>query len=377
LLLKELAKSGVMLRIFQINLRLKGQMTKIAIIGCGYWGPNYIRTFNELPSSNVCLCCDIDVDRLNYVKGIYPFIKTTTDYTDILRNSKIDAVCISTPASTHYEMAKESLLYGKHVLIEKPLALSVKDGEDLVEIAKDQKKILMVGHVYIYHPAIQKLKDYIQNGELKDLYYLYSVRTGLGPVRRDVNAMWDLAPHDISIYLHLLDQMPKNVSARGASYLQNGIEDVVLLSMEFRRKIMGYIHVSWLDAYKVRKLTVVSKRKMIVFDDTNSSEKLKIFDQGVFMREPSTYGEFLLQVRTGDIHVPKIESTEPLRNQCMDFIECIEKNVNPIANGEDGLKTVRVLEAAQRSLEKNGASTNVQSYDLAKLDTAIAGSNSV
>jgi len=335
-------------------------MIKIAVIGCGYWGPNYVRTFNELPSSSVCLCCDIDVDRLNYIKGIYPFVKITTRYGDILKNPNVDAVCISTPASTHYRMVKESLLCGKHVLVEKPLTLNVKEGEDLVKIAEDQKRVLMVGHVYIYHPAVQKVKDYIQNDELKDLYYLYSVRTGLGPIRRDANAMWDLAPHDVSIYLHLLDQMPKNVSARGASYLQNGIEDVVLLSMEFPRKIMGYAHVSWLDAYKMRKLTIVSKGKMIVFDDANSNEKLKIFNQGVATREPSTYGEFLLQVRTGDIYIPKIESTEPLRNQCMDFIECIEKNVNPIANGEEGVKTVKVLEAAQRSLEKGGASVNVQ-----------------
>jgi predicted dehydrogenase len=335
-------------------------MIRIAVIGCGYWGPNYVRTFNELPLSSVRLCCDIDVIRLNYIKRIYPFVKTTTNYVDILKNPKIDAVCISTPASTHYKMAKESLLYGKHVLVEKPLTLSVKDGEDLVKIAKDQKRVLMVGHVYLYHPTVQKMKDYIQNEEFKDLYYLYSVRTGLGPIRRDVNAMWDLAPHDVSIYLHLLDQMPKNVSARGASYLQNGIEDVVLLYMEFPGKVMGYIHVSWLDAYKVRKMTIVCKGKMLVFDDTNSSEKLKIFDQGVATGEPSTYGEFLLQVRTGDIYIPKIESTEPLRNQCMDFIECIEKNVNPKANGEEGLKIVKVLEAAQRSLEKGGASINVQ-----------------
>ena len=335
-------------------------MIKIAVIGCGYWGPNYIRTFNELPSSSVYLCCDIDVDRLNYIKRIYPFVNITTNYADILKNPKIDAVCISTPASTHYEIAKESLLHGKHVLVEKPLTLSVNDGEDLIKIAKDQKRILMVGHVYLYHPAVQKIKSYIKNGKLGDLYYLYSVRTGLGPIRRDVNAMWDLAPHDVSIYLHLLDQMPKNVSARGASYLQNGIEDVVLLYMEFPGKVMGYIHVSWLDAYKVRKMTIVCKGKMLVFDDTNSSEKLKIFDQGVATGEPSTYGEFLLQVRTGDIYIPKIESTEPLRNQCMDFIECIEKNVNPKANGEEGLKIVKVLEAAQRSLEKGGASINVQ-----------------
>jgi len=336
-------------------------MIKIAVIGCGYWGPNYVRTFNELPLSSVCLCCDIDANRLNYIKRIYPFVKTTTNYVDILENPKIDAVCISTPASTHYEMAKESLLYGKHVLVEKPLTLSVKDGEDLVKITKDQKKVLMVGHVYLYHPAVRWIKNYIQGNKFENLYYLYSIRTGLGPVRTDVNAMWDLAPHDISIYLHLLEEMPTKVNARGASYLQNGIEDVVSLSMEFSKRIMGYIHVSWLDPYKVRKLTVVSEGKMLVFDDTNPLEALKIHDKGISVGEPATYGEFLIQARAGDILIPKIDSSEPLKNQCLDFLKCIEKNTNPLANGKEGLKVVRILEAAQESLKRRGALINVLS----------------
>jgi len=334
-------------------------MIRIAIIGCGYWGPNYIRTFNELPLAKVSLCCDIDGDRVKRIKEIYPFVKASTKYVDVVKNPEIDAVCISTPASTHYDLTKESLLHGKHVLVEKPLALSVKEGDELVKIAEEQDRILMVGHVYLYHPVVQKLKEYIQNDELNDLYYLYSLRTGLGPIRRDANAMWDLAPHDISIYLHLLDQLPKNVSARGASYLQDGVEDVVVLSMEFSRRIMGYVHVSWLDAYKVRKLTIVSKSKMIVFDDTSSGEKMKVFSQGVVPLEPSTYGEFLLQVRTGDIHVPKIDPIEPLRNQCSDFIGCIERNLSPISNGNDGVKVVRVLEAAQKSLRNRGAAIDV------------------
>jgi len=335
-------------------------MVTIAVIGCGYWGPNYVRTFNELPSSNVCSCCDLDVTRLNYVKGIYPFIKTTTNHLRILDNPRIDAVCVSTPASTHYGIVKESLLHGKHVLVEKPLTLNVKEGEDLMKTAQDQNRILMIGHVYLYHPAVQKVKNIIQNNELGELHYLHSVRTGLGPIRRDVNAMWDLAPHDISIYLHLLGQIPKNVSARGASYLQNNVEDVVSLSMEFPRKIMGFIHVSWLDARKTREMTIVGKTKMVVFNDTNSNEKLKIYHQGVATREPSTYGEFLLQVRTGDIFAPKIESTEPLRKQCMDFVECIEKGSEPLSNGKEGLKVLKVLEAAQLSLKNDGSLVEIK-----------------
>jgi predicted dehydrogenase len=331
------------------------QMVKVAVVGCGYWGPNYVRTFNELPSSSVSLLCDINTERLKQIKRIYPFIKITTNLPEILENSKIDAVCVSTPASTHYKIVKESLLHGKHVLVEKPLTLNVKEGEDLVKIAQDQKRILMVGHVYLYHPAVQKVKSFIQNGELNNLYYLHSIRTGLGPIRRDTNAMWDLAPHDISIYMYLLDQMPKNISARGASYLQDGIEDVVSLSMEFQRQIMGYIHVSWLDAYKIRKLTIVSKNKMVEFDDTNSNEKLKIFNQGVSPQEPSTYGEFLLQVRTGDIYIPKIEPLEPLRNQCLDFIKCVENNIDPLATGIEGVKVVKVLNAAKASLNGNSS----------------------
>lgn len=333
-------------------------MVNIAVIGCGYWGPNYVRTFSELPSSKVSVCCDLDSNRLDYIKGMYPLVKTTTNYHDLLQDPEIDAVSVSTPASTHYEIAKESLLLGKHVLVEKPLTLSVKEGKELLSIAQKQMKVLMVGNVYLYHPAVQKVKSYLSSENI-ELYYLYSIRTGLGPIRRDTNALWDLAPHDISIFLYLLGQMPQNASVRGASYLQNGIEDVAVMALEFPRNIMGYIHVSWLDPYKVRKLTIVSNSKMLVFDEGNSIEPLKIFDRGVSKLEASSYGEFLLEVRGGDIYAPKIESAEPLRRMCADFVECIDKGANPISNGEVGLKTVRILEAAQRSLKNKGAPVNV------------------
>ena len=335
-------------------------MINIAVIGCGYWGPNYIRIFSGLPSATVSHCCDIDTAKLSSIKSIYPTVATTTRYQDILENAKIDAVCISTPASTHYTIGREALLNGKHVLIEKPLALSSEDAQALVRLARKEDRILMVGHVYLYHPAVQKIKSYFSEGQFDDLYYLYSARTGLGPVRRDTNAMWDLAPHDLSIYLYLLGEMPKNVSANGACHLQDGIEDMVLLAIEFPRKVMGYIHASWLDPYKSRRLTIVGKSKMLLFEDTNPTEKIKIFDQKEVEQEARTYGEFLLQERSGDIHIPKIESAEPLRNECMQFIQCIEENADPITNGEEGLQIVKILEAAEKSLKSSGVPVAVE-----------------
>lgn len=279
---------------------------------------------------------------------------TTTKYQDIFDNRKIDAVCISTPASTHYEIGRKALLSGKHVLIEKPLALSSEHAKALVGLARKEERILMVGHVYLYHPAVQKIKSYFDDGEFDDLYYLYSARTGLGPVRRDTNAMWDLAPHDLSIYTYLLGETPKSVSANGACHLQNGIEDVVMLVLEFPRKVMGYVHASWLDPYKSRRLTIVGKSKMLLFEDTNPTEKIKIFDRQEVEQEAHSYGEFLLQDRSGDIHIPKIESTEPLRNECVQFIQCINTNTDAISNGEEGLQIVKILEAADRSLKNRG-----------------------
>lgn len=334
-------------------------MIRVAVIGCGYWGPHYLRVFNELEGARTSLCCDLDAERLVQIKARYPSVGTTTNHREILLDQEIDAVCISTSASSHYELAKECLTHGKHVLVEKPMALSVKDAEELVSTARKEGLILMVGHIYLYHPAVQRIKRYLTEAQLEDLYYLYSVRTGLGPIRADTNALWDLAPHDISMFLYLLDRMPINVSARGASYLQHGIEDVVSLSMEFPGKAMGYAHVSWLDPYKLRRLTIVSKDKMILFDDASSDEKLKILDQGFLKRDASTYGEFLLEARRGDIHVPRIEPSEPLRSQCMNFIECIRTGGRPLADGEQGLKIVRVLEAAQRSLDNLGVSTDI------------------
>jgi len=337
-------------------------MVNVGVVGCGYWGPNYIRIFNELLSSLVTVACDIDPKQREHIKRIYPSVRTCENWHHILDDEKVDAVCIATPASSHYPMAKESLLHGKHVLVEKPLALHVSEVEDLARVAEEKKKILMVGHVYLYHPVARKMKEYVENGLLGQLYYLYSTRTGLGPIRNDVNAMWDLAPHDISMCIHLLDRMPTKVSARGASYLQKDIEDVVFLTLEFPEGVIASIHLSWLDPYKIRRMTLVGKEKMMVFDDTDPVEKLRIFDKGASMPESaSSYGDFLLQVRMGDVNIPRIESMEPLKVQCEHFLECIEKNQTPLTNAKEGQRVTKVLEAASRSLEIGGSSVDIKS----------------
>lgn len=334
---------------------------RIAIIGCGYWGPNYIRAFNETLPGSVEVVCDSDRARLERVKSTFPFARGVPDYHDILEDPRVDAVCVSTPATTHHQIAGDCLLHGKHVLVEKPMALNVKDGEDLVNVAGRMKKVLMVGHVYLYHPAVSKIKELLSSGEFGELYYAYSVRTGLGPIRNDTNAMWDLAPHDVSMFLYLLGEMPHTVTATGGSHLQKGIEDVVLLSMEFPKRRFAYVHVSWLDPHKLRRLTIVGRDKMILFEDTNPNEKLKVFSQSVSTRETASYGEFMLQASGGDVFAPWLDSTEPLKNECKAFIDSTRGESSPLTDGAHGLQVVRVLEAASKSLKDGGLTVSVES----------------
>ena len=331
------------------------RIINIGIIGVGYWGPNYVRIFNELEQSKISCCCDVDGAKPDQIKRTNPFIETTKDYKDLLLASDVDAIVVSTPASTHYKIVKDCLVAGKDVLVEKPIALNSKDAEELVNTAKKEKRILMVGHTFVYNSVVQKLKDYIYNGDLGDIYYLHFSRTGLGPIRKDVNAMWDLAPHDISMLLYLLEDMPTEVSAKGQSYLQEGVEDVVFMTLRFPENILASIHVSWLDPYKIRRVTVVGSKRMAVFDDVNKLETLKIFDKGIDRygeKSYADYGEFQLEIRDGDVHIPKIVMGEPLKNQCKHFIECVRERKEPLTNGEEGLKVVRILEAAQESLTK-------------------------
>lgn len=334
------------------------QMINVGVIGCGYWGPNFVRVFNELKGSKVTWCCDLDEQKLNSIKERYPWTRTTKDYLEILNDPEVVIVVVATPASTHYSVVKDCLSHGKHVLVEKPFTLNTKEGEELIDIARKKNKILCVGHVYEYHPAVQKLKEYISSGYLGNIYYMHFDRTGLGPIRNDVNVIWDLAPHDISIMLYLLDNVIKGksitVTAKGKSYLREDIEDIAFITLDLPEKIVANIHLSWLDPIKVRKVTVVGDKRMAIFDDTNNLELLKIFDSGV-VEQLSSYGEFRLSLRKGDILIPIVEMSEPLKNEAQHFLECVRKGGSPKTSGIDGLRVIQILEAAQLSLKRNGA----------------------
>ncbi len=329
-------------------------MLNIAVIGYGYWGPNLVRNFASFTDVTIKTVCDTDEDALRRLHSRYPNIEVTTDSDDIFRDESINAVVIALPAELHGEYAKQALISGKHVFVEKPLALTVSEAEDIHQLATQTGQILMVGHLLLYHPAVEKLKQLIDIGELGPIYYLYAQRLNLGLVRTRENALWSLAPHDVSIMLYLLDENPQSVSATGASYLQESIEDTVFVHMKFSEKKMAHVHVSWLDPQRVRKITVVGSKKMAVFDDVEPIEKIKIFDRTV--EPPASYSNYgdALSIRFGDIYIPHVEMNEPLRLECRHFIDCIVNGKQPLTNSEQGLKVVRVLDAAHRSLKDGG-----------------------
>jgi predicted dehydrogenase len=332
-------------------------MIKIGLIGCGAWGRNLLRNFSNLPGCVLLSCCDEDLKQIEKLCPNYPKVKFTQDQKEVIENPNLDAVVISTPPASHFKLSRAAILAGKDVFVEKPLVLDTNKGEELVELAEEKKKILMVGHIMEYHAATLKLKEYIDKGELGKVYYLYSTRVNLGKVRDIENALWSFAPHDISMILFLLEMNPVAVTATGQCYLQKdkGIEDVVFMNLQFGDGTMAHIHVSWLDPHKERRLTVVGDKKMAVFDDTRSAEKIWIYDKGVQTKQDySTYGEYL-SLRFGDILIPKIESTEPLKVECQHFIDCVKNRMAPRSDGRDGLRVLKVLDAAQRSLKMGGS----------------------
>jgi len=330
-------------------------MIRIGVIGCGQWGPNHIRNFSNLEGSKVVACSDLSTDRLRAMSSLVRHIKTTRDYRDILSNPDIDAVAISTPAALHYKIAKESLLAGKDVLCEKPLCTKMSDALELTRLAKSRKKILMVGHVFVFNPGIQKLRELIHKKKGGRIYYLHSERTNLGPFRRDVNAVWDLACHDVYIFNYLLNAQPIEVSARGGQYLQKKIEDVAFISMTYPKGVLVNIHVSWLDPKKVRQITVVGNKSMITWDDLDNVGPIKIYDRQVVQKYYyETFGEFTLLAKEGDITIPKIDLKEPLKIQDAHFLDCVQRRIQPVPDGMAGVQTVKVLEAIQKSLAKRG-----------------------
>ena len=329
-------------------------MSNVAIIGIGDWGRNLVRNFYEIEKVNLKVCCDLDMNALEKIREKYPSVRITTDYGEVIEDKEVDAVVIATPTQTHFDLAREALEAEKHVLVEKPLTLSHRQAQELVDLAKEKEKKLMVGHLLEYHPAVMEMRRRLSQNEIGEIYYLYSERLNLGKVRTSENALWCLAPHDISVMLYLLNTEPVEVSAYGGVFLQKKekIEDVVFVSIRFKNGVVGNLHLSWLDPNKVRKITLVGSKKMIVFDDMETRDKLKIFNKGVIKNNLEDRVEF--NVRYGDINIPKIDASEPLKLECLHFIECIEEDKTPRSDGKDGLRVVRILEAAQESLNKGG-----------------------
>lgn len=329
-------------------------MLNVAIIGVGDWGRNLVRNFYEIEKVNLKVCCDLDMNALEKIREKYRSVRITTDYGEVIEDKEVDAVVIATSTSTHFDLAEKALEANKHILVEKPLTLNYKQAQELVDLAKEKGKKLMVGHLLEYHPAIMEMRKRLSQNEMGEIYYLYSKRLNLGKVRTSENALWCLAPHDISVMLYLLNTEPVEVSAYGGVFLQKKekIEDVVFVSIRFKNGIVGNLHLSWLDPNKVRKITLVGSKKMMVFDDMESRDKLKIFDKRVIKNNLEDRIEF--NVRYGDIYIPKVDTSEPLKLECLHFIDCIEKDKTPRSDGKDGLRVVRILEAAQKSLDKGG-----------------------
>jgi predicted dehydrogenase len=333
-------------------------MVRVGVVGLGAWGWNVARNFATMRECQLVACCDADAERGESAARAWPGVKSVTEFDDLLKED-IEAVVIAAPAVTHHPLAKKALLAGKDVFVEKPFALNVRDAEELAQLAEKYNRILMVGHLLEYHPVVRRLRKMIQEDELGSVYYIYTQRVNLGRIRGDENAMWSFAPHDISQILYMLGMEPVNVSARGQSYIQDGIEDVVFLSLFFENRIMAHIHISWLDPHKVRKTTIVGSRKMAVFDDAEATEKLRIYDNHAEMPPAKSYGE-AIQVRFGDILIPRVETGEPLQIECKHFVECVANRKTPLTDAQDGLRVIRIIEAAQKSLEMDGIPVEIK-----------------
>jgi predicted dehydrogenase len=327
----------------------------IAVVGSGYWGPNLIRNVAMLPEARLHTVCDLNPKALEQNARRYPGTRTTPDFDSVLKDPDVYGVILATPASTHAEMALAALDAGKHVMVEKPLAMSSQAALRLIEKAETNGLVLMAGHVFEFNPAVIALRDLVQSGRLGRILYLYSARVNLGVIRDDLNVMWNLAPHDFSILNFVLQSAPEAVSGRGFRLLGRDLEDVAFITVEYPGNIVAHVHVSWLDPNKTRRMTVVGDEKMAVYDDVSQDERIRIYDKGVIRDSiPDAYGEFRLVTRSGDIYIPNLPTTEPLRAECAHFVECIRTGRQPISDGVDGYRVVRMLEAAQQSMEQEG-----------------------
>ncbi|MFW6116197.1 MAG: Gfo/Idh/MocA family protein [bacterium] len=342
-------------------------MINVCVAGLGHWGPNLARNIAQSNQARLCAICDQDRERLKQVGQQYPAAEQHADFDAVCGDPDVDAVMIATPVHTHFGLAAAALEAGKHVFVEKPLAQRSDQCESLIDLSERQGLILMVGHVFLYNAAVRKVKEYIESGELGQIYYIYSQRLNLGIIRQDVNALWNFAPHDLSILSYWLEAMPTQVRAQGYPFVQDEIEDVVFMTVDFPHGVGASVHISWLDPNKVRRMTVVGSEKMVVYDDVSSDSKITVYDKGVtraFGEAPSlgdyqSFGEFQLLIRAGDVVIPRLDFPEPLSVECAHFLECVRTGQSPLTDGAHALKVVRVLEAAQRSLEQDGVPERV------------------
>jgi predicted dehydrogenase len=333
----------------------------IAIIGAGYWGVNYVRVCRDLPGAELVVVCDQRAHRLGELEHQFPGLRTTTSLEDALAMDGVDAALICTPATAHFAVTKQCIEAGKHILVEKPIATTVADSNELIRLAELYRVTLMVGHTFMFNAGIRKVKEYVDLDEIGHVYYLYARRTNLGPIRHDVNALWDLAPHDISIFNYLLDSVPTWVSAVGTQVLHNGREDVGFISLGYNDGVVAHIHVSWADPHKVREMVVVGSDKRIVFDDLGVPEQVRVYEKGLAPAPPeaANFQDYHFQIRDGNIISPRIDVSEPLKNQCQHFIESVLSGKRPLTSGVEGRDVVAVLEAIDRSMARHGAPVDV------------------
>ncbi|HEV2456598.1 MAG TPA: Gfo/Idh/MocA family oxidoreductase [Verrucomicrobiae bacterium] len=332
------------------------KIIKVGVVGCGYWGPNLVRNFNLLTDCQLKMMCDTSEERLQHLKALYPDVQRATNYDFMLNGIGLDAVVISTSVKWHYPMAKASLLAGKHTFIEKPMASSSAECEELIDIAQKKGLILMTGHTFLYSPVVRKIKEIVDQGDIGDIRYICARRLNLGLFQKDINVAWDLAPHDISIVQYIMGEPPVSVNCRGCAHITPGVEDVTMICLTFPKQRTAMIHNSWLDPRKIREMTIVGSKRMIVYDDVAPLEKIRVFDARVETPPHyDTFAEFQYAYHYGDVYVPYVKQEEPLRSECQHFLDCIKNGTTPLTDGKNGLELVRILEASSKSLKLGGA----------------------
>jgi predicted dehydrogenase len=345
-------------------------MVNIGVIGLGYWGPNILRNLNNIDGANVTAVYDNNPEAYKRVGSLISNCRIETTVERLLKSTDIDAVAIVTPVSTHYKLAKLALENGKHVFVEKPLTLKSSQAEELIQIAESKKLKLMVDHTFIFTGAVRKIKQIIENGEVGSIYYYDSIRVNLGLFQHDVNVIWDLAPHDFSIMSYIIKDKPVAISAWGSSHV-NIREDIAYITVHYEKNIIAHISVNWLSPVKVRTTLIGGEKKMLVWNDLNADEKIKIYDKGVEVKNTQGIYDLLINYRTGDMWAPKVDQVEALKHECNHFIECIEKDTQPVNNGENGLNVVRMLEACDQSLNNDGRPVELKTIDKSVQITSI------